>query len=595
MKNSKFIVDRRMIKKISLGLTIGSMLLMAGCTDDNVQGENQVNNETNKQADDVVQKQKPEKTGKQEVQTEASDDTKERQPSYDIDVEDMFSAEDKEIGYDKANANVVDLSKGSLEISEPGTYIVSGTLSDGQIIINVDDEDVRLVLDNAVISSSSSAPIYVKSADNVFVTLAEGSNNVLEVTGEYKNNGEDNIDGVVFSKSDITFNGNGTLEIKANYGHGIVAKDDVIFTSGTYKITSAAHGISANDSIRIADGTFDITSTKDGMHADNEEFDEGYVYIANGKININSGADSIDASGTLQIDAGEFTLNSGGGFKEVLNIITMGNGKGNTVHATETLEYSMKAMKSNEMVINGGTFNISAYEDAVHANANLTINDGVFEINTGDDALHADYDLVINNITVDIKEGYEGIEGDNVTINGGDIKINVLDDAINVGSSTGLLTIAGGDIYLACKGDGIDSNGAFAMTGGNVVINNTPVYAGGDSNVDVDGEVTFTGGTIKDVDGDDIDPTIKPQRGARPEGMPGDKVRPEGAPGMPGDKVRPDGVPGMTGDKVRPEGIPDMTEDRVRPDGESGIPVDRLRPEGVPGIQDDKLTIALPE
>ena len=116
------------------------------------------------------------------------------------------------------------------------------------VIVEAEDTDkIQLVLNGVSISSSQSAALYVRSADKVYVTTVSGTENSLEHSGTYTAIDENNIDAAVFSKSDLTFNGEGMLTVTAQEGHGIVSKDDLVLTSGTYVITSASHGISGKD------------------------------------------------------------------------------------------------------------------------------------------------------------------------------------------------------------------------------------------------------------------------------------------------------------------------------------------------------------
>lgn len=181
-----------------------------------------------------------------------------------VDTSQMFSDRDLEIGYDEetsakielsgnsaaCDSDAVQISGSTVTITDEGTYILSGTLSDGTIIINAGDTDkVQLVLDGVDINSSTSAAIYVIEADKVFLTTASGSENRLSNGGTYVAIDENNIDAVIFSKSDLTLNGAGTLTIQAAAGHGVVSKDDLVLTSGTYHITAASHGLSGKDSV----------------------------------------------------------------------------------------------------------------------------------------------------------------------------------------------------------------------------------------------------------------------------------------------------------------------------------------------------------
>lgn len=208
----------------------------------------------------------------------------------------------------------VSISGNIITITKEGTYVLSGALSEGQIVVDADSAKVQLVLDNADITCASSAAIYVKNVDKAFITLAEGSENILMNTAEYEAIDDNNIDAVIFSKDDLTLNGKGTLTINSEYGHGIVSKDDLKLVGGTSNITAKNHALSGKDSVRIAAGTYNLTSGKDGIHSENADDDEkGFVYIASGDFTIESTGDGIDASYVVQIDDGDFDITAGGG------------------------------------------------------------------------------------------------------------------------------------------------------------------------------------------------------------------------------------------------------------------------------------------
>lgn len=227
---------------------------------------------------------------------------------------DETKADESETNETENAASGVYISGNIITITKEGTYVLSGALSEGQIIVDADSAKVQLVLDNADITCASSAAIYVKNAEKTFITLAEGSENILMNTAEYEAIDDNNIDAVIFSKDDLTLNGKGTLTINSEYGHGIVSKDDLKLVGGTYNITAKNHALSGKDSVRIADGTYNLTSGKDGIHSENADDDEkGFVYIASGDFTIESTGDGIDASYVVQIDDGDFDITAGGG------------------------------------------------------------------------------------------------------------------------------------------------------------------------------------------------------------------------------------------------------------------------------------------
>lgn len=249
-----------------------------------------------------------------EADVSKTDETKADETQADESETDGTKADKSETDETKVASSGVSISGNIITISKEGTYVLSGALSEGQIVVDADSAKVQLVLDNVDITCASSAAIYVKSADKTFITLAEDSENILMNTAEYEAIDDNNIDAVIFSKDDLTLNGKGTLTINSEYGHGIVSKDDLKLVSGTCNITAKNHALSGKDSVRIAAGTYNLTSGKDGIHSENADDDEkGFVYIASGDFTIESTGDGIDASYVVQIDDGDFDITAGGG------------------------------------------------------------------------------------------------------------------------------------------------------------------------------------------------------------------------------------------------------------------------------------------
>lgn len=456
-----------------------SMTTVAGCAGKNSSTDNIVSTETEVNAEEIA--------AQSETGTFSSAD--------------MFTERDLAGTYEESGAVYVTLSDDDITgetdgvvingqtvtITAEGTYIFSGTLSEGQIVVDADNAKVQIVFDNVDITCASSAAVYVKSAEKVFVTPAEGSQNTLRNTDGYVAIDDNNIDAVIFSKSDLTLNGTGSLTIVSADGHGIVSKDDLKITGGTYDITAAGHALSGKDSVRIADGTFILTAEKDGIHAENADDEEkGYIYIADGDFTITSDGDGMDASNIVQIEDGTFDITAGGGAanSQKTHESDMPGGPGggmpqngekpdgeNMPQDTTTDEsgISTKGIKAGgSMYLNGGTYQIDSADDSIHSNANITIADGTYTLATGDDGVHADDALIVNGGTITVTESYEGMEGLMVTINDGTIDITASDDGINTAGEK--MELNGGYIHILAGGDGVDSNGDLTINGGEIYI-----------------------------------------------------------------------------------------------------------------------------
>ena len=363
----------------------------------------------------------------------------------------MFTERDLSGDYDESEAETITLSGGSaktsaasgvsidgsvITISAEGVYIVSGTLTEGQIIVDADDAaKVQIVLKDASITSSDSAAIYVKSADKVFVTLAEGTENSLANGGSFTADGDTNIDGAVFAKDDITFNGSGSLTIESPAGHGVVGKDDVKFAGGTYTITAAKHGVQANDSVRMAESDVTVTSgsEKDGIHvsddADEEEgtVSDSFFYMADGSLTITSGDDGIHADAAVNIEGGTIVVNE-----------------------------SYEGIEGLSISISGGSTTVTASDDGLNAAGGNS--------SAGSQTFGSD----------DWGGGAPG--------------------GMNDGGTDGSIVISGGANHITAGGDGIDSNGSVEISGGYTVVEGP---SSGDTSVlDYNGTASIKAGTF---------------------------------------------------------------------------------------------------
>lgn len=462
--------------------------------------------------------------------------------------DEMFTERDLDPSYDEENSvritlngasaeadsDSVQISEGIVTISAEGTYIISGTLDEGQIVVCVQDsEKVQLVLDEATIQCADSAALYVVEGDKVFVTLAAGTENALINGGTFADEQDESIDGALFSRQDLTINGSGALHITSSAGHGIVCNDDLVLTGGTISVSSASHGLKANDSVRMTGVlTLSVDAGKDGIHAENDEDDSlGFVYIEQGTFSLEAEGDGLSASAYMQILDGTFAITAGGGSVNATKESSdqwggfMGRGGGPQRQMSESEQTSseddstsMKGLKAaGDLTIVSGTFQIDSADDAVHANASIIVRGGTFDITTGDDGMHADDTLTITDGTIAISESYEGLEALHVDIQGGNITLTSSDDGLNSAggtdasgteggrdgmfgggsmsaSSDGTIIISGGILNINASGDGIDANGTIEVTGGYTVV--CGPTQGDTATLDYDAAASISGGTF---------------------------------------------------------------------------------------------------
>ena|GEM_PF-111616 len=337
-----------------------------------------------------------------------------------------------------AEGSGVSVSGKTATITAAGTYVVSGTLTDGQIQVNTAKNDhVRLVLNGASITNKSGAPIYAASCDKLVVILADGTENILTDGGDsfiYADEAEKEPNAALFCKDDLSINGAGSLTVNAGFNNGIGTKDDLVIISGSITVTAKNHGLRGNDSISVYGGMLTIDAGADGLQTSNtDEPEKGWLYIADGTFKIKAANDGIQSEKDMTITGGSFTITTGGG-SGAASVQQDGFGgnrqPGQSPQAEDTV--SIKGIKTaKQLTLTGGAFTIDAEDDALHANESILITGGTFHIKTGDDGIHADNAVEISGGEITVAKSYEGIEGLSVTISGGDISVIASDDGIN--------------------------------------------------------------------------------------------------------------------------------------------------------------------
>ena len=300
---------------------------------------------------------------------------------------------DAKINWDNYNTYEVELS-GGYNITAPGTYHLTGTIEDGGISIKlVDNGVVKLILDNVSIRNSSGPAIACYSGDDMVIELV--GENYLEDGSSYNSTYDEDVNGVIYSKADLTFRGDGSLELKANYQDGIVSKDDLKFISGTYNITSKDDGIRGKDSVYIIDGNFKILATGDGIKSTNTtDPDKGFVLIAGGTIDIAKCSEGLEGR-MIIIDDGD------------ISIVSSDDGINAVAASTTTSSNRNPMMEVNEkcsIIINGGKVYVNAAGDGLDSNGYMYINGGEVIVdgptNSGNGALDAAGGTTMNGGTV---------------------------------------------------------------------------------------------------------------------------------------------------------------------------------------------------
>lgn len=436
-----------------------------------------------------------------------------------VDYYGSYEEEDVDASYDEATATQLELNGSdttavdgvsvedqTVTITQAGTYVVSGSLSNGQLVVNVNKEEkVHLIFAGVTITNEDGAAVVIEQAEKVITTLASDTTNTLTDGSSYTlAEGETEPDAAFYSKEDLSINGDGTLVITGNYSNGLRSKDDLVLAGGTIEITAKNNAIKGKDSVSILAGNYTLNTTEgDGIQANNtEDAEKGYVAIDGGTFTIQSGRDGIQAETNLSIQSADITIKTADGAQSQ-SLVT---------------DESYKGLKAGGvMTISSGTFTIDSADDSLHANDTINIAGGTITASSGDDGIHADNELTISDGTISIEESYEGLEASVITIAGGTTHVVASDDGINAGGgsdtdeTTGQfgqdsfgggdtaddskqITITGGTLVIDAEGDGLDSNGNVTMSDGVVIVNGPTT--GGNGALDYNGTFELTGGVL---------------------------------------------------------------------------------------------------
>jgi hypothetical protein len=465
-----------------------------------------------------------------------------------------YAAEDRNSAWDADSATAIAFtgedahisgagaafSQGTLTIKQAGTYLLSGTLENGRILINVSKKGlVRLVMNGVSLHNETGAAIYAPQAGKIVLILADGTQNVVSDGVSYQiASNEEDPEAAIYVQDDLSITGTGQITVTGSYKHGIRAQDHLVITGGVIDVTAVGDALRGRDGVAVEGGSFSLKAGGDGIQANNANGDDvGFIIINGGTFNIQAKNDGIQAQSALTATGGDINITTGGGSANApvrTEDFRGGRGgwQGQSAPEAEEETESMKALKAGKQInLFGGDMVIDSEEDAVHSNGDVLITGGKIAINAGDDGVHADAAVSITGGEISIPVCYEGMEGLSVSISGGDISIVASDDAINAAGGTDgispggpmgrdrfavngdvFIRISGGNLNLYAPRDGIDANGNVFLEGGTIKISGPS--QGMEGAIDLDGTLLITGselitaGSVLNVSSESTQPVL---------------------------------------------------------------------------------------
>lgn len=432
-------------------------------------------------------------------------------------------------------------------IAAAGEYTLSGALSDGQIVVDAGDEDeIKLILDNAAISCSTGAPILIQNAAEVTVKAAEDSYNTVT---DLRTGSADGVeeDAAIYAACDLKLSGRGTLIVETAFDNGVKSKDDLSVKNLTLKVTATGNALKGNDSVTIKSGSLILISTaSDGVKTENTDVSSkdkqrGTVSIQGGQVDIYAACDGISAAYNVEISEEETCT---------VNIYTASYADVGTAAAgaetylivpgslySETCDYYAYLYNDDD---SDGLFVQCVYETMVYSGRTgyyglvFRIPDGyrniLFHIvtrgaapdgtnykasTTGETVNTAMNGYLLTSVSGDTAYGdwvqitsggnsskttysAKGIKAENeIIVDAGTVTIHAGDDGLHANGGTALengaeglgnITVNGGSVTVTSADDGMHADNALTINGGTVTV--VESHEGLEANV-----ITLNGGT----------------------------------------------------------------------------------------------------
>jgi hypothetical protein len=308
--------------------------------------------------------------------------------------------------YKPSKANTIKLADGAskvtgdgatvkgdvVTITTAGTYLLSGSLGDGQVVVNSPgDGKVKLVLDGVDIASATTSPVVVTGADEAVVILADGSENTLSDSPAASADDEkpDAPTATLFSAADLTIAGTGSLTINGKSKDGIASKDGLVILGGTVNVDALDDAIAGKDYLVIDDGTLFVTAGGDGLKSNGDTPGElGWIRVDGGAATVEAVSDGVAAEGAITVTGGtvEVAKSDDGVQARVidlsggtLSIAAIGDGikAGSGTAAPGAPKVVEDGVK---LTVSDGTVIIDASGDGIDSKGTATITGGVVTI-----------------------------------------------------------------------------------------------------------------------------------------------------------------------------------------------------------------------
>lgn len=201
---------------------------------------------------------------------------------------------------------------GVLTISTGGAYRLSGSLSDGQLVVDTGEEKqaVQLILDGVSVCCAGDAALHIRRAGDTDIYTMHDTENRLVSGTERELMADPAASGAaLYAEDDIDFYGPGNLIVEGYINNGIACKNDIDILGGDCSIIAVNNGLKGNESVEVTGGSLSITCGNDGIRTSNAGKEgKGNIRITGGSVTVAAGDQGLCAVKDIEITGGRLEV-----------------------------------------------------------------------------------------------------------------------------------------------------------------------------------------------------------------------------------------------------------------------------------------------
>ena len=394
-----------------------------------------------------------------------------------------------------SNAPNVTATASRVTISQGGTYLLSGTLQDAQLTVEIPaGETARLVLRGVDMHCERGPVIYSNGGGTVVLLLEDGTENTVSDGKNYLYSGSKVREAAISVEGDLLITGGGSLSVEAIHNDALRSESTLAVAAGTLEVTAWRDGLLAGRELQISGGQLSIACGRTGLSANSAGTGQGSVTLAGGTVALICGGDGIAAAGSLSATAGEYHITTGGGsgnasYGETAEKWGLWGGLPQQQPAEEQAIVSREPIVSDSarglfagrsLALSGGAFTLDCSDAALYSGGSTQLAGSRITISGGDTAITAQQ-LTLSAGDVSILTARRGAVAEDMTLSGGSLSITAVEEGLTlsggyVSSETDpaadlrKMTVTGGSLSICAGTHALDIGGSLFQSGGSLLL-----------------------------------------------------------------------------------------------------------------------------